>query len=62
MLSRSMEQEQKEVCEEALSMGHNTASVCEHVGVVVLSRYTLHVCSVLSNLTVSEAKCVFCGA
>ena len=41
---------------------HNTASVCECFGVVVLSRYTLHVFGVLSNLTVSEAKCVFCGA
>ena len=53
-----MDQEHKEVCGEALSMGHTTASICEHSGVVLLSRCTLHVCRVLSNLTVSETKCV----
>ena len=39
---------------------HNTASICEHSGVVVLSRYTVHVCRVLSNLTVSNTKRVVC--
>ena len=39
---------------------HNSASICEHSGVVLLSRYTLYVCKVLSNLTVSKTKCVVC--
>ena len=37
---------------------HNTASICEHYGIVVLSGYTLHVWSALSNLTASKTRCV----
>ena len=34
---------------------HNTASICEHSGIVVLSGYTLHVWSALSNLNVRQS-------
>ena len=41
-------------------MGHTTQPVFVSTLVAVLSRYTLHVCKVLSTLTVSKTKCVVC--
>ena len=41
-------------------MGHTAQQVFVSTLVAVLCRYTVQVCSVLSNLTVGKTKCVVC--